>query len=355
MTAGKNTHPFSSPFSSRILGRLATRGIAAALVILLQACASQPAPPPARVDPAPATRTQPTPPPEAPALGGRFFADAQEYPWSALGRVNLAGRGFCNGVMIGASRVLTQAQCLYAQREGRWWQPAELHFIAAYQKDVFLADSKIARFLPAPGYNPAAGASLANLTNNWAVLELAQPIGLKTGWLGLQREDDGLRAAAAGGQVAFLRAGYRRDWPHAITVHIGCAAPDSGAVDLCAPTPNERALPPFVLDNAGMRVITDHFIRSASQDSVLARVAALSTSGDRLGQAETPAGGSPVRRAPTASTALLLQALGYNTAGQDPDAAADQYLRDQGVSPNRLGGIGLLTALVAKAQKAPLR
>ena len=350
MTASRNESDLSFS-TSRPAG---ARTCVAALLLLLQACAApQETLPPA--EPAPRTQTQPAPPPDAPALDGRFFADAGEYPWSALGRVNLAGRGFCNGVLIGAQRVLTQAQCLYTARERRWWQPAELHFIAAYQKDRFLADSKIARFVAAPGYNPAAGASLANLTNNWAVLELAEPIGLKTGWLGLQREDEGLRAAEAAGEAVFLRAGYRRDWPHAISVHIGCAPPSLGAIDLCAPTPNERALPSLVMTDRGMQVITDHFVRSASQDSVLARTAALPSSGSRLGAAEAPRSGGPVRQRPRASTALLLRALGYGSAAQDLDAAVDQYLRDQNLTGGRPSEIGVLAALIATAQTIPPR
>src|SRR3546814_9546946 len=48
--------------------------------------------------------------------------------------------------------------------------PLELHFIAAYQSDSFLADSKIAGFTVAAGFNPLAGSSLANLTSNWALV-----------------------------------------------------------------------------------------------------------------------------------------------------------------------------------------
>src|SRR3546814_10646264 len=68
----------------------------------------------------------------------------------------------------------TQARCLYAEREGRWFQPLELHVIAGYQRDSFLADSEIADFTVSPGFNPRAGISLANLTSNWALLTLRE-------------------------------------------------------------------------------------------------------------------------------------------------------------------------------------
>src|SRR3546814_2194137 len=60
--------------------------LVAGLLLLLQACAAPPPPAPSTSPPAPPTA-------EAAALGGRMTADAQEYPWSALGRLNLAGQG----------------------------------------------------------------------------------------------------------------------------------------------------------------------------------------------------------------------------------------------------------------------
>ena len=221
--------------SNWALGQAVKLTAAAGLLALLQACAApqqQPAP------------TQPAPPPtvEAESLGGRMLADAQEYPWSALGRLNLAGHGFCTGVLIGPRQVLTGAGCLYAARENRWWQPQELHFIAAYQKDSFLADSGIADFTVAPGYNPQAGTSLANVTSNWAIVTLQKPIGAQTGWLGLEWDSRRLQQAAQSGTAVYLRAGYRTDWPHAVSLHFGCDEGAGGLVSLCARVARLRRL-----------------------------------------------------------------------------------------------------------------
>ena len=109
--------------SSAVMARGTLGLFASAVLVLLQACAAQQEAPPAA--PAPVIVPQAPQPSaaEVPPVEGRFFADAQEYPWSALGRVNLAGRGFCNAIMIGDQQALTYAQCLYAAREGRWrWQ-----------------------------------------------------------------------------------------------------------------------------------------------------------------------------------------------------------------------------------------
>ncbi|WP_299397307.1 serine protease [Pelagibius sp.] len=321
-----------------------------ALLLLLQACAPRqeapPTPSPTRDGTPPAaTRSDPTP------LDGRAIADAHEYPWSALGRVNLAGQGFCNGILIAPQLVLTQAQCLYSKREGRWWQPQELHFIAAYQRDRFLADSKIAGFTPAPGYTPAAGANLANLTNNWAVLKLAEPIGLKTGWLGLQWRDAGLEAREARGEAVTLRAGYRVDWPHAISLYFGCKGRGAGATDLCQATPSERGLPPFVLADGEMRVLADFFVRGAAQGSALARQAAMTRRGNLLGDPGQPPDRGSVRAAPTASATTLLLALGYANASRDVEAAAADYAADLGLPPRSPLDLSLLAAMIRSAQR----
>ena len=316
----------------------------AALMMLLQACAAQqPAPVPPAVQPAPSPQ-QP-----APALDARLQVDAQEYPWSAIGRLNLAGLGFCNGVLIDADTVLTQARCLYNAREGRWWQPRELHFIAAYQSDQYLANSRVSNFTVAPGFNPAGGVSLANLANNWAAVTLADPIGRQTGWLGLEWDSERLQAAAARGDAAYLRAGYRQDWAHSITLYFGCAAARSDIAGLCNATPNEQALPAFVLDGDDLRVLGDFYLRSAREAGSLARLTAAPITGNRLGRATAPASGAAVRRTASETAALFLRGLGYDVDGAGLDAAVAAFRRDRGLPS---GGIDatLLAALINAAR-----
>ena len=331
-------------------GQGAKIALAGALMVLLQACGAEP---PAPAPPAAA----PTPPPpaaEAPALDGRALVDAHEYPWSAIGRLNLAGQGFCNGILIGAQTVLTQARCLYSRREGRWWQPQELHFIAAYQKDDFLADSKVSNFTVAPGFNPAGGTSLANLTNNWAVVTLSDPIGLQTGWLGVEWDSRQLKAAAERGDAVYLRAGFRRDWPHAISLYFGCAAGRSDLAGLCNPTPMEQGLPSFVMSQDQLRVLGDFYLRSADQGGSLAQLTAGTITGNRLGSAAAPAPGSPVRAQPSVSTSLFLRGLGYDVDGRGLDAAIKAYLSDRGRSAAG-GDTALLMALITTARSGGAR
>lgn len=319
----------------------------AGLLLLLQACGTPQ--PPREAPPAEPAVGAPAEP-ARPSLAGRMTADAQEYPWSALGRVNLAGQGFCTGILIGPAQVLTQARCLYAGREGRWFRPQELHFIAAYQKDSYLADSKVAGFTVAPGFNPQGGVSLSNLTNNWALVTLQQPIGRQTGWLGLEWDNGALQAAARDGRAAYLRAGYRSDWPHAVSLHFGCAE-TAGAVRLCEATPAELSLPAFVAASGDLRVLADFFAATPDQGRALANLAAAPLDGNRLGGAQPPAGGSRIGRQPTATVSQLLEALGYPVAGGDIAAAADAFRRDRGLPAGGPADIALLTALLTAAQR----
>ncbi len=149
----------------RPVRRRGARNLVPALLLFalaaLGACA--PAEPPAPPAPPPPEAAPPSPAPLAPPplldRHGRLIVEAMEYPWSALGRLNTGGRGFCTGILIGPRLVLSRAHCLYNGTEGRWWATNELHFVAGYQRDTFLIHAGVAGYEVAPEFSGGAGAT----------------------------------------------------------------------------------------------------------------------------------------------------------------------------------------------------
>ncbi|WP_120498379.1 serine protease [Kiloniella sp. EL199] len=140
-------------------------------------------------------------------LAGKEFAllEAREYPWSTIGRLNIAGRHFCNGTMVGTRKLLAPASCLYNLVDGRWFQPNEMVFVAGYQRDDATISSAVKSYQIAQGFTPEKK-SLKSLLNNWALVDLTNPLGNYTGWVGVTNQTTP--------NDLIIEAGYRRSWEH---------------------------------------------------------------------------------------------------------------------------------------------
>jgi len=191
--------------------------VAAGLALLL-ALACLPYPAPAQ-DPAQDLPQNPA------TTGHRSLVDASQYPWSAIGRINIAGirsRSHCTGALIGFRVVITAAHCLYRADIKKWAEPNAVHFVAGYQRGEYEAHSLASDLIISPGFDPEKWAHPENYPNDWAVIILAQPIGLKVGYLGVLAMTEPQLRDFKKQDRKFALTGYPRDRAHAISIDDKC-------------------------------------------------------------------------------------------------------------------------------------
>ncbi|SFR45459.1 Trypsin [Yoonia tamlensis] len=96
--------------------------------------------------------------------------------WEAVGRLDIAGKGFCTASLIRESLILTAAHCLY-EDDGTLIDSDRFEFRAGLRDGRAAATRAIRRAIAHPDYDPNGSAFIpAEVAVDIAVLELDRPI-----------------------------------------------------------------------------------------------------------------------------------------------------------------------------------
>jgi protease YdgD len=184
----------------------------------------------------------------------RMLTSAEQVPWRAVGRVNIAttaATSMCTGTLIGEDLVLTAAHCVMNPRTGKTYQPAAVHFVAGWRRGQKVGASRAAAITVHPDFAMAEQFDTEQIRADLALIRLADPIPqAKAPFFGMAPTPE------PGTPLTLIS--YRQDRPHALTQQKGCeiiGIRDAVMTLSCNVTFGASGSPMFISSGDEMRLV----------------------------------------------------------------------------------------------------
>jgi protease YdgD len=172
----------------------------------------------------------------------RVPISSDPWPWSAVGRVNIAvttQRSFCTGTLVGPRTVVTAAHCLVDERLSEWVKPEAIHFVAGLSpSNRFIGHSTVRNYVTSPAF--LLGSQTASrpdyqyrrqgrlnsiqsntVKNDWAILTLVDALEVRTIPIEPVPNAD---LPSPGRENKIVLPGYGADRPFLLSISRDCSA-----------------------------------------------------------------------------------------------------------------------------------